>query len=229
VGQKVNPIGFRLRINKPWLSRWYSRRKFADFLNEDLKMREYLFKTYRDCNLDTVEIERAAAQITVRVMAAKPGRLIGKQGRGIEEIKSQLAQFVDIKDKVLRVDVNEYKKPDSSAKILSQNLAIQLEGRVPFRRAMKKIMSQAKRSGVKGIKVQVSGRLNGADMSRREWYREGRIPLHTLRSDIDYAQTVAYTRYGLTGVKVWIYKGEQFLSDFKKANLSPAEQPEGRG
>lgn len=219
MGQKVHPVGFRLKINKPWYSRWYSKSKFADFLNEDLTAREDLFRRYRDCNLDSVEIERSAAQITVKISASKPGRLIGKQGAGIEEIKKRLMRLMDTTDRVLRVDVNEYKKPDFSARILSQNLAMQLESRVPFRRAMKKIMSQAKRSGVKGIRIQVSGRLNGADMSRREWYREGRVPLHTLRSDIDYAQNVAYTRYGLTGIKVWVYKGEYFVKDFKASQM----------
>lgn len=229
MGQKVNPIGLRLKINRTWSSRWFSRRDFARFLNEDLRIRDYLFAQYRDCNLDKVDIERSTSQIMVKIFAAKPGRLIGKQGKGIEEIKLKMASFLDLNQKTLKVDVIEYKKPDGSAKILSQNLAIQLESRIPFRRAMKKILSQAKRAGVKGVRVQVSGRLNGADMSRREWYHDGCIPLHTLRSDIDYGQTVAYTRYGLTGVKVWIYKGELFTKDFIESNSQKHLVQENRG
>ena len=210
MGQKVNPTGFRLGVNKTWNSKWFSKDDFAKNLNEDISIREYILKNYPDGNISKVEISRAAKQVLVRVYSSRPGKLIGKQGVGIESMRAKIGKTLNSPDKSLKVDIFEVKAPDTNARLLALNVAQQLEKRVSFRRAMKKVMQQATKAGVKGIKVRIAGRLNGADIARAEWYMDGRVPLHTLRADIDYATTEAMTTYGLIGVKVWVYKGEVF-------------------
>ncbi len=208
MGQKVNPTGFRLGVNKTWDSKWFSKREFAKNLNEDINIRGYILKKYPDGNIAKVEISRAAKQVLVRIYSSRPGRLIGKQGAGIELMRTKISSTLNSPDKSLKVDIFEVKSPDTNSRLLALNVAQQLEKRVSFRRAMKKAMQQANKAGVKGIKVRIAGRLNGADIARAEWYMDGRVPLHTLRADIDYATAEAMTTYGLIGVKVWTYKGE---------------------
>jgi len=210
VGQKTNPIAIRLKVIKGWSSRWFAQRKadFAKNLNEDLTIRKYLSKKYAESGISKIEIERAAKQVVVKVYSAKPGRLIGKQGKGIELLRDDVKRLVTGKDKAVKVDVFEVKNVDTNAQLCAFNISQQLEKRVSFRRAMKKAMQQAMKSGAKGVKVRVSGRLNGAEIARTEWYMEGRVPLHTLRADIDYGTSEASTTYGIIGVKVWVFKGE---------------------
>ncbi|MGY3802450.1 30S ribosomal protein S3 [Pigmentibacter ruber] len=210
MGQKVHPIGLRLGINKTWDSRWFSKREFAKNLNEDLNVRKFISKKYAEAGVARVEIERAAKQVVVKVYTAKPGKLIGKQGKGIELLRDEVKTVLKSNDKSIKVDVFEVKNPDTNAQLAAFNVAQQLEKRISFRRAMKKVMQQAMKAGGKGIKIRVSGRLNGAEMARTEWYMEGRVPLHTLRADIDYGTSEALTTYGLIGVKVWLFKGEVF-------------------
>jgi len=210
VGQKVNPTGFRLGINKIWDSKWFSKREFAKNLNEDINIRKFIFKSYHDSNISKVEISRAAKQVSIRIYTSRPGRVIGKQGSGIEAMRTKISKQLSSGDKSLKVDIFETKSSDTNARLLALAVAQQLERRVSFRRAMKKVMQQAMKSGAKGIKVRIAGRLNGADIARAEWYMDGRVPLHTLRADIDYATTEAMTTYGIIGVKVWTYKGEVF-------------------
>jgi small subunit ribosomal protein S3 len=210
VGQKVHPIGLRLGINKTWDSRWFSKREFAKNLNEDLNIRKFISKKYTEAGVARVEIERAAKQVVVKVYTAKPGKLIGKQGKGIEQLRDEVKTVIKANDKSIKVDVFEVKNPDTNAQLAAFNVAQQLEKRISFRRAMKKVMQQAMKAGSKGIKIRVAGRLNGAEMARTEWYMEGRVPLHTLRADIDYGTSEALTTYGLIGVKVWLFKGEVF-------------------
>lgn len=208
MGQKVNPIGFRLGVNKTWDSRWYSQREFPRYLNEDIDLRRYINKKYGDVGIAKIEIERAAKQVIVKLHTAKPGRLIGKQGKGIETIRTELQNVLKGNDRSIKVDVFEVKNPDMNAQLVALGVAQQLQKRVTFRRAMKKAMQQSMKAGAKGIKVRVSGRLNGAEMARAEWYMEGRVPLHTLRSNIDYGTAEASMTYGQIGVKVWLFKGE---------------------
>lgn len=210
MGQKVHPIGLRLGINKTWDSRWFSKREFSKNLNEDLNVRKFISKKYADAGVARVEIERAAKQVVVKVYTAKPGKLIGKQGKGIELLRDEVKTVLKSNDKSIKVDVFEVKNPDTNAQLAAFNVAQQLEKRVSFRRAMKKVMQQSTKAGAKGIKIRVAGRLNGAEMARTEWYMEGRVPLHTLRADIDYGTSEALTTYGLIGVKVWLFKGEVF-------------------
>lgn len=210
MGQKVNPVGLRLGINKTWDSRWYSQRDFAKNLNEDLNVRKFISKKYGEAGVAKIEIERAAKQLTVKLYTAKPGKVIGKQGKGIETLRDEIKGVLKAADRTIKVDVFEIKNPDTNAQLASVSVAQQLEKRVSFRRAMRKVMQQAMKAGAKGIKVRVAGRLNGAEMARTEWYMEGRVPLHTLRADIDYGFAEALTTYGLIGVKVWIFKSEIF-------------------
>ena len=210
MGQKAHPKGLRLGINKTSDSCWYSKRDFAKYLNEDLKIRKFITKKYSESGIARVVIERAAKQVAIKIYNAKPGKLIGKQGKGIDLLREQIKSILDSKDRLVKVDVFEIKSPDSNAQLCSLNVAQQLEKRVSFRRAMKKVMQQAMKSGAKGIKIRVAGRLNGAEMARTEWYMEGRVPLHTLRADIDYGTSEALTTYGLIGVKVWLFKGEVY-------------------
>ena len=205
MGQKVHPFGFRLGYIKTWQSNWYSKDKFADFLHEDLKIRKYIDVNMKGAAVAKTEISRTAGQTKVTVYTAKPGVAIGKKGTGIDKIRMDLTKLIT---GTLIFNISEVKRPDAEAKLIAENIAQQLEKRVAFRRAMKKVMQAAFRAGVKGIKVKTSGRLGGAEMARVEGYAERKVPLHTLRADIDYDTAEANTTYGKIGVKVWVYKGE---------------------
>jgi len=206
VGQKVNPIGLRLGIVKTWDSRWYAeRKKYAQYILEDFNIRKYLKKKLYHAGIAKIEIERSATRIRLRIFAARPGIVIGKKGAEIEILKKELSKFVD---REIFIDIQEVRKPETDAQLVAENVAMQLERRVAFRRAMKRGVSSAMRFGAQGVKVICAGRLGGAEMARREWYREGRMPLHTLRADIDYGYAEAKTTYGIIGVKVFIFKGE---------------------
>jgi len=206
MGQKVNPIGLRLGINRNWESRWFPNFKTAAVsLGEDYKIRTYLKKELYYAGVSNIVIERTAKRLRVTIIAARPGIIIGKKGSDIEKLKDTLQALVG---KPLSVNIKEEKKAQISAQLVAENVATQLERRVAFRRAMKKVMQNAQRGGAKGIKISVSGRLGGAEMARTEWYLEGRVPLHTLRAKIDYGFAEAHTTYGCIGVKVWIFKGE---------------------
>ncbi len=206
MGQKVNPIGLRLGINRNWESRWFPNFKTAPAaLGEDHKIRTFLKKELYYAGVANIIIERTVKRLRVTIVAARPGIIIGKKGADIEKLKANLQKLVG---KAISINIKEEKKAQTSAQLVAENVATQLERRVAFRRAMKKVMQGAQRSGAKGIKVSVSGRLGGAEMARTEWYLEGRVPLHTLRAKIDYGFAEAHTTYGIIGVKVWIFKGE---------------------
>lgn len=206
MGQKVNPIGLRLGINRNWESRWYPDFKSAPaHLGEDHKIRTFLKKELYYAGVSNIIIERTAKRLRVTIVAARPGIIIGKKGADIEKLKTSLQKLIG---KNISVNIKEEKKAQSSAQLVAENVATQLERRVAFRRAMKKVMQNAQRSGAKGIKIAVAGRLGGAEMARTEWYLEGRVPLHTLRAKIDYGFAEAHTTYGIIGIKVWIFKGE---------------------
>ena len=205
MGQKVNPHGLRVGVIKDWDSKWYAEADFADLLVEDYNIRTYLKKKLYAAGVSKIEIERASDRVKVIIYIAKPGVVIGKGGAEIEKIKAEVQKFTS---KKLVVDIKEVKRPDRDAQLVAENIALQLENRVSFRRAMKSCMSRTMKSGAKGIKTSCSGRLGGADMARTEFYSEGTIPLQTLRADIDYGFAEADTTYGKVGVKVWIYKGE---------------------
>jgi small subunit ribosomal protein S3 len=208
VGQKVNPVGFRLGITRTWSSRWFAENNYKDLLQEDIKIRKFINKKFEAAGVAHVEIERAARNLKIKIHSSRPGIIIGKKGAGAEDLKKEIVTKCGLKSGEPVLDVFEVKKPDLDAKLVAENIRQQLEKRVSFRRAMKKAMSQTIKAGAKGVKVSLSGRLGGADMSRTERYMEGRVPLHTMRADIDYATAEAYTTYGLTGVKVWIFKGD---------------------
>lgn len=211
MGQKVNPIGFRLGTTRTWSSRWYANsRNYANNLMEDVRIRNYIAKKFDAAGVSRVDIERAAKNLTINIYSSRPGIIIGKKGSGAETLKAELVKVCKIKSGEPVLNVFEVKKPDLEAKLLADNIKQQLERRVSFRRAMKKVIGQAMKAGAKGVKIQCSGRLGGADMSRTERYMEGRVPLHTLRADIDYATSEALTTYGLTGIKVWVFRGEVF-------------------
>jgi small subunit ribosomal protein S3 len=206
MGQKVNPIGLRLGINRNWESRWFPNFKSAPAaLGEDHKIRTYLKKELYYAGVANIIIERTVKRLRVTIVAARPGIIIGKKGADIEKLKLSLEKLIG---KPVSVNIKEEKKAQTSAQLVAENVATQLERRVAFRRAMKKVMQGAQRSGAKGIKVSVAGRLGGAEMARTEWYLEGRVPLHTLRAKIDYGFAEAHTQYGIIGIKVWIFKGE---------------------
>ena len=205
MGQKVNPHGLRVGVIKDWDSKWYAEADFADLLVEDYNIRTYLKKKLYAAGVSKIEIERASDRVKVIIYTAKPGVVIGKGGAEIEKIKAEVQKFTS---KKLVVDIKEVKRPDRDAQLVAENIALQLENRVSFRRAMKSCMSRTMKSGAKGINTSCSGRLGGADMARTEFYSEGTIPLQTLRADIDYGFAEADTTYGKVGVKVWIYKGE---------------------
>ena len=205
MGQKVNPHGLRVGVIKDWDSKWYAEADFAELLVEDYNIRTYLKKKLYAAGVSKIEIERASDRVKVIIYTAKPGVVIGKGGAEIEKIKAEVQKFTS---KKLVVDIKEVKRPDRDAQLVAENIALQLENRVSFRRAMKSCMGRTMKSGAKGIKTSCSGRLGGADMARTEFYSEGTIPLQTLRADIDYGFAEADTTYGKVGVKVWIYKGE---------------------
>jgi small subunit ribosomal protein S3 len=208
MGQKVSPNGLRLGINKYWQSRWFSVRDYARFLNEDIKIREILTDQLANAGIAKIEIERAADDIKVDVYTSKPGVVIGKRGTNINDIRDMIQNIVS---RNIQLNIIEVKKPEIISKLVAESIASQLEGRVSFRKAMKKAVSLAMKAGAKGIRVQCAGRLGGAEMARTEWYREGRVPLHTLRADIDYGFAEANTTFGKIGVKVWIYLGDSII------------------
>ena len=205
MGQKVHPIGFRLGINRTWNSRWFTSSGFASFVIEDEEIRRFLKKRLYQAGVSKIEIERAANKIRLRIYTSRPGIIIGKRGVEIENLKKELEAKIK---REFFIDIKEIRRPELEAQLVAENTALQLVRRVAFRRAMKKSVNLAMRFGAKGIKISCSGRLGGAEMARREWYREGRVPLHTLRADIDYGFTEAFTTYGVIGVKVAIFKGE---------------------
>lgn len=205
MGQKINPIGLRVGIIRDWDAKWYAEKEYANYLHEDLRIRSYIAKNLSDAAVSTVEIERAANRVNVSVHTAKPGMVIGKGGSEVESLRKNLNELTG---KRVHINIVEIKKPDLDAKLVGEGIARQLENRVAFRRAQKQAIQRTMRSGAKGIKTQVSGRLNGADIARSEGYSGGTVPLHTLRADIDYAWEEADTTYGKLGVKVWIYRVE---------------------
>ena len=207
MGQKIHPIGFRLSVNKNWASRWYSNSKnFATMLNEDLKVRDYLKKRLAHASVGKVVIERPAKDARITIHSARPGVVIGKKGEDIEVLKADLRKLLGVQ--MVHVNIEEIRKPEVDAQLISDSIAQQLEKRIMFRRAMKRAMQNAMRLGAQGIKIMSAGRLNGIEIARTEWYREGRVPLHTLRADIDYGFSEAKTTYGVIGIKCWVYKGE---------------------
>jgi small subunit ribosomal protein S3 len=206
MGRKVHPIGFRLKINKPWLARWYAEgMDYQDQLHEDLAIRKLVRESNERAGISTIEIERFPGKVKLYVHTAKPGILIGRNGENVKALRSDLEALTGEK---IDLEVKEVKSPDLDARLVAENIAGQLERRISYRRAMQRAIQQGMRQGAEGVKVMVSGRLGGAEMSRSVWLREGRVPLQTLRADIDYAQTEALTTYGQLGIKVWIYKGE---------------------
>ena len=205
MGQKVHPIGMRVGIIRDWDAKWYAEKEYAEFLHEDLRIRKFIASKLADAAVSTIEIERAANRVNISIHTAKPGMVIGKGGSEVENLRKELNKLTG---KRVHINIVEIKKPDLDAKLVGEGIARQLENRVAFRRAQKQAIQRTMRSGAKGIKTQVSGRLNGADIARSEGYSEGTVPLHTLRADIDYAWEEADTTYGKLGVKVWIYRGE---------------------
>lgn len=205
MGQKVHPIGFRLGVIKSWDSKWYAEKDFSTLLFEDIQIREFLRKKLFRASISKIEIERASNKVRLNIYTARPGLVIGRKGTEIEGLEKEIKKLTD---RDIIINIHEVRKPEIDAKLVAQNVASQIERRVAFRRAMKKSVASALRFGAEGIKISLSGRLGGAEMSRREWYREGRVPLHTLRADIDYGFVEAATTYGIIGVKVWIFKGE---------------------
>lgn len=212
MGQKTHPYGFRLGVTKTWRSRWFAKQDYAKLLHEDLNLRESLTNRLKAAGISSIEVDRPGNKLRITIRTSRPGIIIGRKGAEIEKLKSDLAQKTN---REVFIDIQEVSKPDHDAQLVSESIAMQLEKRVAFRRAMRKAVDNAKRLGCKGIKVRVSGRLNGAEIARSEWYLDGQLPLHTLRADIDYGFSEAFTTYGVIGVKVWIYKGE-ILGDFRK-------------
>lgn len=205
MGQKVNPIGLRLGINRTWDSKWFAKKEYRTFVVEDFNIRKFIKNRLYQAGVSKIEIERAANRIRIRIHTARPGIVIGKKGAEIENLKRELEKRIY---REIFIDIQEVRKPEVDAQLVAENVALQLVRRVAFRRAMKKAVSSALRFGALGIKISCAGRLGGAEMARREWYREGRVPLHTLRADIDYGFAEAFTTYGVVGVKVIIFKGE---------------------
>ena len=205
MGQKTNPIGLRVGVNRTWTSKWYEESNYATWLREDLRIKKFIKERYFHTGISRIEIERAAKKIKVSVYTSKPGIMIGKHGKDVEKLKDELRKMCSSE---IFLNIQDLRKADIDSQLVAENIARQLEHRTSFRRAMKKSVQTALKLGAKGIRVNCSGRLGGAEMSRMEWYREGRVPLHTLRADIDYGFAEAKTAYGIIGVKVWIFKGE---------------------
>lgn len=205
MGQKTHPFGFRLGVIKTWQSRWYADKDFSKWLHEDFKLRKFIKKELYSAGVSKIEFERASSKLKIIIRTARPGLVIGKKGAGIEELKHKIQKQTD---KEVFLDIVEVRRPEIDAQLVSENIALQLERRVAFRRAMKKALTMAFKFGAKGVKIMCAGRLGGSEIARTEWYSEGSVPLHTLRADIDFGFAEALTTYGLIGVKVWIYKGE---------------------
>ena len=210
MGQKVNPYGIRLGINKTWSSRWYSKTQYTKLLHEDLKIKDYVEKKLKNASISKINIERAAKKLRLSIYSSRPGIIIGKKGADIETLKKNFSKMSNLE---VFLDIKEVRKPEVEAKLVAENIASQLEKRISFRRAMKKAVQSAMRLGAKGVKVVCSGRLGGAEIARTEKYHEGSVPLHTLRGDIDYSTAEAETTYGICGIKVWINKGEILSKD----------------
>lgn len=210
MGQKVNPIGLRLGINRTWDSRWFASRDYADLLHEDLRIRKFLFDKLKQAGISRIVIERPAKRARITIYTARPGVVIGKKGQDIEKLRQDLSKRIGVD---VHLNIVEIRKPEIDAKLVAENIAQQLERRVAFRRTMKRAVQSAMRLGAEGIRINCGGRLGGAEIARIEWYREGRVPLHTLRADIDYGEATAQTTYGCCGVKVWVFKGEVLAHD----------------
>ena len=210
MGQKVNPIGFRLGINRTWDSRWYADDKYGELLHEDIKLREYLFSRLSQAGVSRIVIERPAKKARITIHSARPGVVIGKKGADIEKLRREMSRMTGSE---VHLNIVEIRKPEIDAKLVADNIAQQLERRVAFRRAMKRAVQSAMRLGAEGIRINCGGRLGGAEIARMEWYREGRVPLHTLRAEVDYGTATGKTTYGACGVKVWIFKGEVLAHD----------------
>ncbi len=225
MGQKVNPIGLRLGINRTWDSRWYADHDYAELLHQDLKLRDYLFERLSQAGISKVVIERPAKKARVTIHTARPGVVIGKKGADIDRLRADITKMTN-SDVVL--NIVEIRKPELDARLVAENIAQQLTRRIAFRRAMKRAVQSAIRLGAQGIRINCGGRLGGAEIARMEWYREGRVPLHTLRADVDYGMATALTSYGTCGVKVWVYKGEIMAHDPMAQDKRLAEQQPGR-
>lgn len=228
MGQKVHPIGIRLGIATDWNSKWYADSKdYADLLNTDISVREYLKKKLAHASVSRIQIERPARSAVITVHTARPGVVIGKKGEDIESLRKEVSTRMGLHINNVKINIEEVRKPELDAQLVAEGVAQQLERRVMFRRAMKRAVSNTMRMGAQGIKINVAGRLNGAEIARAEWYREGRVPLHTLRADIDYGTAEANTTYGVIGIKVWIYKGEVFDLEVKKNSSEKSKQTAG--
>ncbi|KTD17639.1 30S ribosomal protein S3 [Legionella jordanis] len=215
MGQKVNPIGIRLGIVQDWNSKWYASKNYAQLLNQDIDLRKYLKKKLMAAAVSKIRIERPASNAVVTIQTARPGVIIGKKGGGIEALRNEIASKLGVP---VHLNIEEVRKPELDSTLVAEGIAQQLEQRVMFRRAMKRAVTSAMKAGAKGIKICVSGRLGGAEIARSEWYREGRVPLHTFRADVDYGTAEAKTTYGIIGVKVWIFKGEVLPQKNRKAD-----------
>jgi small subunit ribosomal protein S3 len=230
MGQKINPIGLRLGINRTWDSRWFARKEYGQMLHEDLRLRKYLMTRLNQAGISRVVIERAAKKARVTIHTARPGVVIGKKGADIEKLRLEVGKMTGSE---VSLNIVEIRKPELDAKLIAEGIAQQLERRVAFRRAMKRAVQSAMRLGAGGIRINCSGRLGGAEIARMEWYREGRVPLHTLRADVDYGVGTAKTTYGTCGVKVWVFKGEIIAHDpmasERKAEAAAGEQRPERG
>jgi small subunit ribosomal protein S3 len=220
MGQKTNPVGLRLGINRTWDSRWFSSKEYAKWLDEDIKVRNYVKARLFKAGVARIEIERSGGNATVNIYTARPGMVIGRKGSEVDQLREELKYR---SGREIQINIKDVKKPELNAQLVAEHIALQLQQRVAFRRAMKKTIASAMRMGAQGIKVQCSGRLGGAEIARSEGYHEGRVPLHTLRADIDFARWTAHTTFGCVGVKVWIYKGEIFPDEFKKSLAKTAE------
>ncbi|MEM7293222.1 MAG: 30S ribosomal protein S3 [Pseudomonadota bacterium] len=217
MGQKVHPIGIRLGISSDWNSTWYAgSQDYANYLNDDLRVRDFLKKKLAHASVSRIQIDRPARAAVITIHTARPGIVIGKKGEDIEKLRRTVAPMMDININNVKINIAEIRKPELDAQLVAEGVAQQLERRVMFRRAMKRVVTNTMRIGAQGVKISVSGRLNGAEIARREWYHEGRVPLHTLRADIDYGVAEANTTYGIIGVKVWICKGEVFDLEQKR-------------
>lgn len=221
MGQKVNPTGIRLGITENWRSNWYADNDYADMLEADLAVRNYLYKEHEPAQISRIQIERPARSARITIHAARPGIMIGKKGEGVEKLRQKLQELLNVPT---NVNIEEIRKPEIDAKLVADSVAQQLTRRIMFRRAMKRAITSALSNGAKGIKISVSGRLGGAEIARTEWVREGRVPLHTLRANIDYATSEALTTYGIIGVKVWIFKGEKYAGAETKPQATNNEQ-----
>ena len=226
MGQKVNPLGIRLGITRDWVSKWYAnKRQFPALVHTDFRVREFLKKKLAEASVSRIQIERAAKKVNITIQTARPGIVIGKKGEDIDKLRAETAKMLGLPVADVRLNIAEIRKPELDAQLVAEGIAQQIEKRVMFRRAMKRAVTNTMRSGALGIKVRASGRLNGAEIARTEWSREGRIPLHTFRADIDYGLAEARTTYGVIGVKVWIFKGEVFdkaTLEAQSADAAPA-------